>query len=130
MKKLSSIVLVVISSLFFLNGCLMSQFDQINTQVIKQQKNIIEFTVIEGKTTKQEILAALGNPDSMTGDSLQYNYYSREGEQLNLRIVQKDNTSFNLVFSSGPNVKGWVTFNLNDEYSGKKINTVSDVTFG
>lgn len=60
-----------------MNGCLMSQFDLQTSQFIKQQKNVIEFTVIEGKTTKQEILDKLGNPDSMTSDSFDSQYYKR-----------------------------------------------------
>ena len=95
MKKISAIALIA-SSVFLLNGCLMSQFDQQNTQLIAQPKNIIEFTVIEGKTTKQEIINALGNPDDLSSIAIGYSYVNKPDDKLNLRIIQKDKTNLNI----------------------------------
>lgn len=95
MKKLSVIALIA-SSVFLLTGCLMSQFDQQNTQLIAQPKNIIEFTVIEGKTNKQEIINALGNPDDLSSISIGYRYINKPDDKLNLRIIQKDKTNLNI----------------------------------
>ena len=94
MKKLPIILLSLIAILCF-SGCNLTE--QQNTQIIKQQKNITEFTIIEGKTTKQEVLDALGNPDQMSAHHYLYDYYSKHYDQLNLHIVKLDNTTFNVV---------------------------------
>lgn len=129
MKKLLSVALIA-SSVFFLNGCSMSQFEQQTTQIIqKQLKNVTEFTITEGKTTKQEVLDKLGNPSSMDSSVYTYYYYDSDkpNEQLNLRIIKKDNTTFNVVFSNDDADKKSLHIDF-DEYS-KNPNVVSEVSY-
>ena len=129
MKKLLSVALIA-SSVFFLNGCSMSQFEQQTTQIIqKQLNNVTEFTITEGKTTKQEVLDKLGNPSSMDSSKYLYSYFhsDKPNEQLNLRIIKKDNTTFNVVFSNDDADKKYLNIHF-DEYS-KNPNVVSEVSY-
>jgi len=129
MKKLLSVALIA-SSVFFLNGCSMSQFEQQTTQIIqKQLNNVTEFTITEGKTTKQEVLDKLGNPSSMDSSEYRYSYFhsDKPNEQLNLRIIKKDNTTFNVVFSNDDADKKYLNIHF-DEYS-KNPNVVSEVSY-
>ncbi|MDL2329996.1 hypothetical protein LJC71_09705 [Desulfosarcina sp. OttesenSCG-928-A07] len=63
----------------------------------------IDATLIEGKTTKQEVLDALGMPESISATSLSYRYGDRNNKNLRarLRIVQKDGTELNVILGDG-----------------------------
>ena len=63
----------------------------------------VDATLIEGKTTKQEVLDALGMPESINNSSLDYRYGGRENKYLRarLRIIQKDGTEFNVILGDG-----------------------------
>ena len=71
-----------------------------------QAPQVLELTVIEGKTTKQEIINALGTPKSMfnlTGNEQLMVYYFSEYTKLLcwLRLTQKDGTVWNDVLGQG-----------------------------
>lgn len=59
----------------------------------------VELTLIEGKTTKQEVMDALGMPDDFSTDSLSYKY--DDNIQAKLYIVCKDGTKMNTILGSG-----------------------------
>lgn len=103
---------------FLLSGCLMlpsSLFDfepeQRTVYVpveepVVQAPQVLELTVIEGKTTKQEVINALGTPKSMTniGNNEQMMiYYYIKGQNVicRLKLKQKDGTVWNEVLGDG-----------------------------
>ena len=122
--KMLSVIFLYLSAFFCFSGCTLTE--QQNSQFVKQQKNIIEFTVIEGKTTKQEVLDALGNPYDMDSSGYHYNYLHKPNDQLNLHIIKKDKTSFNMVFSENEKPHSvWIYF---DVY-GNNPNVVWEVAY-
>ena len=73
---------------------------------VVQAPQVLELTVIEGKTTKQEIINALGTPKSMfnlTGNEQLMVYYFSEYTKLLcwLRLTQKDGTVWNDLLGQG-----------------------------
>lgn len=114
-------ILLICAFPFLLSGCLLlpsSLFDNEPEQrtvyvpvaePVVQAPQVLELTVIEGKTTKQEVINALGTPKSMfnlTGNEQLMVYYFSEYTKLLcwLRLTQKDGTVWNDVLGQGKSV--------------------------
>ena len=73
----------------------------------------VEATIIEGKTTKKDILATFGSPDDVDSwagiESFTYDYGKRNAEGAKILYIQKDGTEFGMLLSKNENKKG-VTF--------------------
>jgi len=79
--------------------------DPVDEPVV-QAPQVLELTVIEGKTTKQEVINALGTPKSMIniGNNEQMMiYYYIKGQNVicRLKLKQKDGTVWNEVLGDG-----------------------------
>lgn len=72
-----------------------------------------EISIVEGKTTKQQVFDALGLPDDLSG-SIKYVY--KKKDTCKLSLTQKDGTVLNVVLGKEPGCKYdtmYVTFNDN-----------------
>lgn len=68
----------------------------------------------------------MGNPSYMDYSGYCYNYMDKPTDQLNLHIIKKDNTSFNMVFSRDEAQNSvWIYF---DVY-GNHPNVVWEVAY-
>ena len=105
---------------FLLSGCLMlpsalfdfepeperrDAFVTVAEPVI-QEPQVLELTVIEGKTTKQEIINALGTPKSMVNigkneQMMVYYYIKGQNVICRLTLKERDGTVWNEVLGEG-----------------------------
>ena len=84
---------------------------------VVQAPQVLELTVIEGKTTKQEIINALGTPKSIAniGDNeemMDYYYIKSQNVICRLKLRQKDGTVWNEVLGDSEGKVSWVYFSL------------------
>ena len=109
---------------FLLSGCeLFSLFDNeperrivyvpVEEPVV-QKTQMLELTVVDGKTTKQEIINAIGTPDSMINGTdikgrdetdMIYNFQNYDPNKdkvfCRIRLTEKDGTVWNEVLGQG-----------------------------
>lgn len=85
---------------FVLLGCsALQESHQIQRIVPVPQVQFVEATLIEGKTTKQEVLDIFGMPEEID-NSLDYTF--RSGDiKVRLSIIQKDGTKYNVILGPG-----------------------------
>lgn len=63
----------------------------------KSEPQYIDISIIEGKTTKQEIMNILGMPDDISNTHIRYAVYRHEDIRVRLHLVQKDGTVINTL---------------------------------
>ena len=99
-KLLPAAIFLLIA--FMLPGCF-PQPQQIQKTIAIPEIQYVDATLIEGKTTKQEILNIFGMPESIDATELSYSYgnYNNKYLQARLRIIQKDGTEFNVILGDG-----------------------------
>ena len=81
---------------------------------VVQKTQMLELTVVDGKTTKQKIINALGTPDSMINDTdikgrpetLMVYYFqnydpNKDKVFCRIRLTEKDGTTWNEVLGQG-----------------------------
>lgn len=111
---------------FLLSGCLLlpsSLFDNEPEQRIVyvpvaepavQKTQMLELTVVDGKTTKQEIINAIGTPDTMLNGTdikgraetdMIYNFQNYDPNKdkvfCRIKLIEKDGTVWNEVLGQG-----------------------------
>lgn len=64
------------------------------------EPEIIKISVIEGKTTKKEIIDVLGSPVNISPNSLNYRFHYYYNKILRLSLTQKDGTKFDITIPS------------------------------
>lgn len=86
-----------------LPGCATQQENQyVQRTVPVPEIQYVDATLIVGKTTKQEVLNALGMPAKIDDTSLSYSYdRTEEYLRARLHIVQEDGTEFNVILGNG-----------------------------
>ena len=57
----------------------------------------IDLTIIEGKTTKQEILDTVGMPDDINNYWMSYDVYENKNIKIKFKLIQKDGTKINTI---------------------------------
>ena len=90
--------------LCFLFGCSREQIHTIVVMPQHKEIKIIDATIIEGKTTKQDLLSTIGNPGGIaTGDNYSCLFYSvnKEDELWRITFVLKDGSSFTKEYKRG-----------------------------
>lgn len=96
--KLFPVVIMLLIA-FILPGCSAPQKPQQVQRVVPvPQVQFVEATLIEGKTTKQEVLDVFGMPEDI-GTSLDYKF--KGDMKARLTIVQKDGTTYNVILGDG-----------------------------
>ena len=96
--KIVKLLLAVVLCSFVVAGCA----PQRQGQVVQMQVKYTEATIIEGKTTKTEILQKFGNPDSFGRDYVAYDYRQRSPlDAAKIRYTQKDGTEFMVILQRG-----------------------------
>ena len=99
-KIFVSVCLMVVA---LIAGCSQPHRTQpVVVQIQQPQVQYVELTVIEGKTTKSEILEALGTPDAFDKFHIAYNYYKRSPyEGLKIQCTQKDGSRYAVMLRYG-----------------------------
>ena len=70
----------------------------------KSEPQYIDISIIEGKTTKQEIMNILGMPDDINTDSLTYDVY-KHNIKVRIHLVQQDGTTINTIIGDNEKYK-------------------------
>lgn len=119
-----------------LNGCTTLPAPQMVQRTIPvPEVQYVDATLIEGKTTRQQVIDALGTPDSSDPNSLSYSYYSdkKNGLRARLHIIYKDGTEQNIILGDN-NGHHFVLiyfggkYDSNGNYTSSNINTA--ISFG
>ena len=91
-----------------LSGCATLYTQQKQSPPVQQtiavpEVQYVEITLIEGKTTKKEVLDALGMPTSIIMDTMSYIY---SGDvKAKIHLVYKDGTKYNVILGYGEKYK-------------------------
>ena len=85
---------------------------------------VAEMTIVQGKTTKQEILDKLGAPRSFHNSV--YTYWSPDNsmEYIDITYIEKDGTKWNFCVANRPECK--LYFTVHHEYKGDGIDKYVD----
>lgn len=90
--------LLICCSFLFSVACSYLPATQTAHEVVPvKEPEVIELAVIDGKTTKQQIIDALGTPSSFSDNSLTYRYDMGADKILKLSVTQKDGTKFDVT---------------------------------
>lgn len=110
-KTFLGVTLLIISSVLY--GCLNESIknSQVESIIPVSEPQYVELTLIEGKTTKQEIIDALGMPKSMSGISLDYQF--KDDIKAKLQLIFKDGTKFNVILGDGEKQR-WLSIGFDD----------------
>ena len=117
MKIVKLLLMVALCSLVVVAGCA-PQRQQVAPTVVSAPPpppkiHYVEATIVEGKTTKKDILATFGSPDDVSSwagiESFTYDYEKRSTEGAKIVYIQRDGTEFGMVLSKDEDKKG-VTF--------------------
>lgn len=102
-KFLVLCLFLALSCAFVILGCTKPQPPRpVVIRAQQPQVTYVEATVIEGKTTKAEILEVLGPPDAFDKFGIAYYYFKRSPyEGAKIRCVQKDGTEYVVVLREG-----------------------------
>ena len=122
MKVLSVLAVAVLLAMPALQGCSMMPQSARHEVVPVKQKQVLSMTIIEGKTTKKEVLDALGDPDRVYQTML--SYCRNDTTSYKIHLIQKDGTQFD--FEVGDGKKYSFSVNLD---SAKNYSVVSGVRF-
>jgi len=126
---LSVVTLLLVA--LMLPGCSTPQKPQYVQRTIPVPEiQYVEATLIEGKTTKQEVLDALGMPDSASDSSLSYSYnHNNMYLHAKLHIIYKDGTELNVILGHGLK-HGWVLIHFNGSYDKQGRHIPSTINTG
>ena len=90
--------------LLFLSICSCTQQRQVQTIDLSPRKTA-EVTLIEEKTTKQELIQALGSPTDADTDSMTWSKSADPREYFVVHYIQKDGTAFDVCVGQNINYK-------------------------
>ncbi len=117
--SLLATVLVFISGCSTVDNIIRPPVQQSSVTVIRNVPapiSVINITIIQGKTTKQQIMNQLGQPDQYTnsrqGDFMHYHVYTNN-RIINVTYIEKSGSSFSYVISQAENTKKGITVGIN-----------------
>ena len=96
-KRMVALCLILSFSLMLSACYTLRKSDVQHNTVPVSEVQYIDLTIIEGKTTKQEILDAAGIPDDISESSMTYSVYKNKDIKIKLQLVQKDGTRINTI---------------------------------
>ena len=96
-KRMVALCLILSFSLMLSACYTLRKSDVQHNTVPVPEVQYIDLTIIEGKTTKQEILDAAGIPDDISESSMTYSVYKNKDIKIKLQLVQKDGTRINTI---------------------------------
>lgn len=96
-KRMVALCLILSFSLMLSACYTLRKSDVQHNTVPVPEVQYIDLTIIEGKTTKQEILDAAGIPDDISESSMTYSVYKNKDIKIKLQLVQKDGTIINTI---------------------------------
>ena len=122
-KRMVALCLILSFSLMLSACYTLRKSDVQHNTVPVPEVQYIDLTIIEGKTTKQEILDAAGIPDDISESSMTYSVYKNKDIKIKLQLVQKDGTRINkhqsiLIFFA-------VIYKKNTSYTTNIVDSVS-----
>lgn len=89
---------LILSCIFMLSACYTLRKPEIQHNIIPTPEvQYVDLTIIEGKTTKQEILDAAGIPDDISESNITYKVYRHKDIKIKLHLIQKDGTKINTI---------------------------------
>ena len=96
-KRMVALCLILSFSLMLSACYTLRKSDVQHNTVPVPEVQYIDLTIIEGKTTKQEILDAAGIPDDISESSMTYSVYKNKDIKIKLQLDQKDGTRINTI---------------------------------
>ena len=96
-KRMVALCLILSFSLMLSACYTLRKSDVQHNTVPVPEVQYIDLTIIEGKTTKQEILDAAGIPDDISESSMTHSVYKNKDIKIKLQLVQKDGTRINTI---------------------------------
>ncbi|OUO54404.1 hypothetical protein B5F76_02875 [Desulfovibrio sp. An276] len=96
-KRMVALCLILSFSLMLSACYTLRKSDVQHNTVPVPEVQYIDLTIIEGKTTKQEILDAAGIPDDISESSMTYSVYKNKDIKIKLQLVQKDGIRINTI---------------------------------
>ena len=96
-KRMVALCLILSFSLMLSACYTLRKPDVQHNTVPVPEVQYIDLTIIEGKTTKQEILDTAGIPDDISESSMTYSVYKNKDIKIKLQLVQKDGTRINTI---------------------------------
>lgn len=121
MKVLSVLAVAVLLAMPALHGCSMMPQSARHEVVPVKQDQILRLTIVEGKTTKKEIIDAFGTPSSVSNDSL--TYYRKEKVNYQIHLIQNDGTE--LYYEIKRNGKSYMTICLDKKSNYQTVSHVN-----
>ncbi len=122
----------VLSCVFLLSGCYTLQKPDVQHNVIATPEvQYIDLTIIEGKTTKKEILDRVGIPDDINESKIAYKLYKGDRDiKIKLELIQKDGTRINTIVGKNEMHKSLsifftVVYKGNTSYTTDIVDSVS-----
>ena len=101
MKKTIGMCLLLVVCSVICGGCFQQKRQPVMVYSQPAPQPQIQWTeakLIEGKSTKTDILTALGGPDSASGSTIAYEYFKRSPlEGAKIHLTQKDGTELLIV---------------------------------
>lgn len=118
---------LVFSCVLMLSACYTLQKSDVQNNVIPVPEiQYIDLTIIEGNTTKQEILDTVGMPDDINNFWMSYNVYKNKDTKIKLKLIQKDGTRINTIVGHNEKHRG-ITIYFTTVYKGNKSYTTNIV---
>ncbi len=96
-KRMVALCLILSFSLMLSACYTLRKSDVQHNTVPVPEVQYIDLTIIEGKTTKQEILDAAGIPDDISESNITYEVYRHKDIKIKLHLIQKDGTKINTI---------------------------------
>lgn len=110
---------IILFLILFMQSCTVYETRKPAQHIIPVEENQeFSISIIEGKTTKQEVIDALGMPDSISEFSLAYRF--RGKDICKLTLVQKDGSIFNVLLGTGDEYK-YNDMGISLDYNNRKI---------
>lgn len=129
-KRMVALCLILSFSLMLSACYTLRKPDVQHNTVPVPEVQYIDLTIIEGKTTKQEILDAAGIPDDISESSMTYSVYKNKDIKIKLQLVQKDGTRINTIVGNGEKHQSILIFfdviyKKNTSYTTNIVDSVS-----
>lgn len=117
MEKLFLLLFMLIS--LSMSGCGTREISTQQAVIPVEEPQVLQVKIVEGKTTKQEVIDALGMPKSLSTGSMSY-YFDNNKSICKLSWVQKDGTTINVILGKG-NKYQYDKLNLSFDYKNHSI---------
>lgn len=115
MKVLSILAVAILLAMPVIQGCSIMPQSTRHEVIPVKQKQVLSMTIVEGKTTKQEILNTLGDPNIMAQGG--FSYHRTNTTSYRIHLVQKDGTNFDFEVAEGKNYSMYISFDVKSNYT-------------